>query len=100
MNSENRIQESVISQMGSIASHMFPNINNIAFKGSFRFGMLSALEKSNFQDFDDVINQPWDTKMEFFNSVLEKTLPNLKLMGLSTDQRNSLLEVLKKQIKL
>lgn len=42
----NRKQEAKISELGNIANQMFPHIKTMLFKGAFRPGIKSALEKN------------------------------------------------------
>ena len=92
-----RKQEEKISEMGTIANQMFPNIELMVFKGFFRRGIRSALEKNQFKSWEEVAEQQPMVRMKFFQSVLDEFLPHLKTIGLSEEETDSLISRLKKE---
>ena len=90
-------QEEKISELGAIANQMFPNIETMLFKGSFRLGIRSALEKNRIQSWGEIAEQPPLARRKFFKSVLDESLPHLKTIGLSREKAELLISRLKKE---
>jgi len=94
-----RKQEEKISELGALANRIFPDYETMLFKGSFRYGVRSALEKSRFQNWEEVSKQSAMTRSVFFQSVLDESFPHLKKMGLSEEDTSNLICKLKKENK-
>lgn len=88
-------QETKISELGSIANRMFPDIETKVFKGAFRLGIKSALEKSLMKSWDEVAVQPSNSRRKFFHSALEASVRHLEIIGLTTAEAEKLIAVLK-----
>ncbi len=88
-------QETKISELGGIANRMFPNIEKKVFKGAFRLGIKTALEKSRMKNWDEVAVQPSDSRRKFFHSALEALVRHLEIIGLTTAEAEKLIAVLK-----
>ncbi len=92
-----RKQEEKISELGTIANQMFPNIEIMVFKGSFRLGIRSALEKNQLQSWEEIAEQPPMTRRKFFQSVLDESLTHLKTIGLNMEETDLLISRLRKE---
>ncbi len=90
-------QEEKISELGAIANQMFPNVKTKVFKGTFRFGIRSALEKTQFQSWEEIAEQPPMTRKKFFQNVLDESLPHLKTIGLNREEADMLISRLRKE---
>ncbi len=84
-------QEKKIGAMGAAAHDMFPAVPGIAFKGAFRFGIESALEKAHYENWERVAAHPPETRRRFFEQVLEESVSRLKSLGLGDADVEALL---------
>jgi len=92
-----RKQEEKISELGAIANQMFPNIEIMVFKGSFRLAIRSALEKNQLQSWEEIAEQPPMARRKFFQSVLDESLTHLKTIGLNMEETDLLISRLRKE---
>lgn len=92
-----RKQEQKISEMGIVANKMFPEIEIMVFKGSFRLGIRSALDLCNFKSWDEVSLQPVYERKKFFKNFLNESVPHLKKTGVNETGINSLISKLMKE---
>lgn len=92
-------QEMKISEIGGIANKMFPDIETMVFKGSFRLGIRSALKNSRYKSWDEVSLQPAEIREKFFKDFLNESVPYLKKTGVSENGINVLISELMKKNK-
>jgi hypothetical protein len=92
-----KMQEEKISEMGTTANEMFPHIETIVFKGSFRRGIRSALEKCGVQTWEEVAADHPVKRRKFFQHVLNESHPHLTATGLNGEETDALLDRLKKE---
>ncbi len=90
-------QEKNIEEMGVLANQMFPHIKTMVFKGCFRRGVRSALEKHQFQSWQEVGAQPPNVKKKFLQSVLNECLPDFERMGMKANELDALAAMLNKK---
>jgi len=90
-------QEKKITELAEIANKDFPDIGVMSFKGAFRFGAKSAVEKSQFNNWEEVVNQPPNIRRNFFKSLLEESRPHLKRL-IGEESLQPLLDKLIKEI--
>ena len=90
-------QEEKISELGALANQMFPDIEIMVFKGSFRRGIRSALGESRFQSWEEVAEQPSMIRKDFFQNVIDESLPHLIKIGLNREAADILISRLKKE---
>jgi len=90
-------QEMKISEMGAVANKMFPEIEVMVFKGSFRLGIQAALDCCSFKSWDDVSLQPAYIRKTFFESFLKESIPYLKKIGVNKQDINALISNLMKK---
>jgi hypothetical protein len=88
-------QEAKISELGSIANKMFPDIGTMLFKGAFRLGIKAALKKEGMKNWEEVATRVPEVRRKFFHSALEESVPHLKVIGLSENDINKLISLLK-----
>ncbi|OQX25004.1 MAG: hypothetical protein BWK80_17875 [Desulfobacteraceae bacterium IS3] len=88
-------QEIKISELGDIANKMFPDIQAKVFKGAFRLGIKSVLNGSGMKDWGEVAAQPAEIRRKFFHSALEASVPHLHKIGLTEDEAEKLISVLR-----
>ncbi|MDM8517077.1 hypothetical protein QUF76_12820 [Desulfobacterales bacterium HSG16] len=93
----NKKQETKIREMGHIAKNMFPHIEVMAFKGSFRLAIRSALKKNQFNDWEEVSQRPYKVKKKFFETILDESVSQLKKLGMKEDETDILIDSLKKE---
>ncbi len=93
----NKKQETKVSEMGSIANNMFPHIETMAFKGSFRFAVKTVLKKNQLNDWEKVSKYPPAIRRKFFESVLDESLSHLKKLGMKEDETDILINKLRKE---
>ncbi len=93
----NKKQETKFEEMGNIAHAMYPNIDTLVFKGAFRYGVKAVLEKSPYQSWDEVANQPSSVRKRFFNYIVDASIPHLQKLGLSGQEIDNLVDRLKKE---
>jgi|GEM_PF-1259021 len=72
------MQEKKITELSQIANADFPDVGVMTFKGVFRSGAMSAVAKSQFDTWEEVAEQPPDTRRNFFKTLLEESKPQLK----------------------
>lgn len=94
---EAKKQEMKINEMGSIAHSMFPEIDAIIFKGSFRLGIRDALENCRFESWNEVSQQPVHVRKRFFESFLRKSIPYLEKTGVNKEAVDSITAELMKE---
>ena len=75
-------QEHKILEMGEIGHKMFPKFTLMNFKGAFRLGIQSALQKSGYTTWKELAEKNKTEKEHFFEFILEGTKPYLKSVGL------------------
>jgi len=92
-------QEKKISEMGAVANKMFPKIETMVFKGSFRLGISAALDLCNLKTWDDVSLQSAHLRKKFFDNFLKESIPYLRKTGVSEDGINDLISKLMKENK-
>ncbi len=90
-------QEAKISELGSLADRMFPDIGIMPLKGSFRQGIRRALKKARFERWEQVSAQPPEIRRGFFQDVLDESVFHLKKIGLRDDETESLIRKLRKE---
>jgi hypothetical protein len=90
-------QEAKISELGSLADRMFPDIGMMSLKGSFRHGIREALKNARFESWEKVSAQPPEIRRKFFQNVLDASVPHLKKIGLRDDEAESLIRKLGKE---
>ena len=89
-------QERKISELAEIANQDFPDIEVRTFKGAFRFGAKSAVEKSQFESWEEVSQQPVSIRRKFFKSLLEESRSHLNRI-LGEDKVQPLLDKLENE---
>ncbi len=91
----NKKQETKITEMGMFTTEMFPNIDILSAKGAFRFGIKSALKNSSYESWQKIAEQPSLERENFFELLLEYSLPYLVNAGISEKQAKELFVQLK-----
>lgn len=86
----NRKQEDKILEMGQVAHKMVPEIELIAFKGIFRYGIQNALTKQGLSGWREVAAESPDVRKQFFENVLTGSMDKLLGAGLTTKTINAL----------
>ena len=61
----NERQENKITELGELAHHIVPKVEVRAFKGAFRFGVKSALEKNGLMSWSDMAERKLKRKEHF-----------------------------------
>ena len=90
-------QEDKISELGAFANQLFPGIETMIFKGSFRYGIKSALEKKQYSRWEEVAEQHPMLRKKFFQSILDESIPHLKAIGLYEKDIDILFKKLKEK---
>ena len=88
-------QEGKITELGMFANQLFPDIETMIFKGAFRYGIRSALEKSRYAAWEEVAGQHPMLRKSFFQSILDESAPHLQNIGL--DEKG--IEILIRKLK-
>ena len=78
----NRKQENKINEMGDITVQMFPALDPLAVKGTFRNGVQVALAHMKYGAWDELADQSTEERKRFFQQVLAGSVERLKMMGL------------------
>lgn len=73
-------QEKKITEFSQIANAKFPDVEVMTFKGAFRAGAVSAVEKSQFDTWAEVASQPSEIRRNFLRNVLEESKPHLRTL--------------------
>ncbi len=89
-------QERKISELAEIANMDFPDIEVRTFKGAFRFGAKRAVEKSQFESWEEVSKQPASIRRNFFKTLLEESRSHLNRI-IGEDKVQPLLDKLEKE---
>jgi hypothetical protein len=95
----NKKQETKITEIGTLTTKMFPEVDTLTAKGAFRFGIKNALKDTGYKDWQEVGEQTPSEREIFFETFLEKSLPYLINSGLSEKQAKKLFVQLKKENK-
>ncbi|MFO8031278.1 MAG: hypothetical protein R6U22_01925 [Desulfohalobiaceae bacterium] len=75
-------QEKKIAELSQIAQEHYPGHQVMSFKGAFRMGAQKAVQKSGFNSWDEVAQQPATVRRQFFNTLLQESRPHLlKITG-------------------
>ena len=90
-------QEEKIVEMGKTGREMFPEISLMNFKGAFRMGVKSALEKSGYQEWKELVDKTKTEKKKFFDLILDGSRHHLENLGLHGSDIDKLNETLKKK---
>ncbi len=88
-------QETKIGELGSLANKIFPHVEVMVFKGAFRLGIKSALEKNRMKNWEEVAKQPPDARRKFFHIALEESVLHLQNIGLTKNEAEKLISALK-----
>ncbi len=92
----NQKQEGKIAEMGALAHQMYSEIDLMAFKGIFRFGIQNALTEQGLGDWKQVAEHDLNFRKMFFESVLKGSEKKLEKAGLETNQIEVLFTELRK----
>ncbi|VVS94160.1 hypothetical protein [Desulfoluna spongiiphila] len=75
-------QEEKIKVFATIAKSSFPEIDELAIKGAFRFAAKAAIEKSAYSEWSEVAKKPASERRRFFDGLLEESRGRLEqLLG-------------------
>jgi len=70
-------QEKKIAEFAKLAKKLYPDINELAIKGAFRYGAKAAIEKSRFSKWEEVAEQPATVRKKFFNLLMQESRTHL-----------------------
>jgi len=65
-------QEEKISKLAKAAKSIFPDIDEMSIKGAFRYGAKSAIEKSRFSKWAEIVELPESERRKFFDSLIQE----------------------------
>lgn len=88
-------QEQKIMEMGEIGHKILPKITLMNFKGAFRLGIQSALQKSGYSAWKELAEKNKIEKEHFFESILDSTKPYLKGVGLMDSEIKDVYKTIK-----
>ena len=75
-----RKQEEKLKELAMIAKRAFPDADEMAIKGALRQGAREALKESHFSSWAGVASQPAAVRRDFFDRLLERARPKLKIL--------------------
>ena len=87
-------QERKIEIMARAASEMFPQIEELVFKGCFRYGIEYALKQNKYESWKNVEEKSLADKVEFFNTGFKGSIDKLSAVGLKDREIEYLFEKL------
>lgn len=90
-----RLQEEKISAMACIAKEMFPEIEELDFKGVLRMAVKVCMEAYHLKQWKDVVKKPSFYRRIFFECLLSESISHLTAMGLPEEKIEILMEKLK-----
>ena len=90
-----RLQEEKISDMARLANEMFPEIEELDFKGAVFLAIKVCMEAYHLKQWKDVVKKPPFYRRTFFECILSEAVPHLKAIGLTEEKIEILTEKLK-----